>query len=105
MVDENLDMIGFQIISNVGTARSLAMEALFAAKSGDYALAEEKLEESNKYFVEGHKFHAGLIQKEASGDKVEFSLLFMHAEDQLMSTETIALLVKEMVEMYKKINK
>ncbi|PKR83798.1 PTS lactose/cellobiose transporter subunit IIA [Heyndrickxia camelliae] len=105
MVDENLDMISFQMISNVGTARSLAMEALFAAKGGDYALAEEKLEESNKYFVEGHRVHAGLIQKEASGDKVEFSLLFMHAEDQLMSTETIVLLVKEMVEMYKRLNK
>ncbi|GGB43266.1 PTS lactose/cellobiose transporter subunit IIA [Virgibacillus dakarensis] len=103
MVDESLNTIAFQIISNVGSAKSLAMEALYAAKRSDFALAEEKLVESKKYFVEGHKVHASLIQKEAAGDKVEFSLLFMHAEDQLMSTETITELVKEMIEMYKKI--
>lgn len=81
------------------------MEALFAAKEGDFALAEAKLKEANTYFVEGHKVHASFIQKEAAGDKVEFSLLFMHAEDQLMSTETITLLVKEMIEMYKRFGK
>ncbi|WP_040205568.1 PTS lactose/cellobiose transporter subunit IIA [Neobacillus jeddahensis] len=102
MGDESLDMIAFQIISNVGSARSLAMEALYAAKEGDFALAEERLTESQKYFVEGHKVHASLIQKEAAGDKTEFSLLFMHAEDQLMSTETTTELVKEMIEMYKR---
>lgn len=104
-VDLDMDMIGFQIISNVGTAKSLIMEALYAAKDGDYPLAEEKLAESKKYFVEGHKIHASLIQKEASGDKLQISLILMHAEDQLMSAETISELVQEMIEMYKKINK
>lgn len=32
-------------------------------------------------------------------------MLFMHAEDQLMSTETISELVKEMIEMYKRFGK
>lgn len=105
MVDENADMIAFEIISNVGLAKSLVMEALYAAKDGDFALADEKVAESKKYFVEGHKVHASLIQKEAAGEKVGFSLLLMHAEDQLMSTETITELVKEMIEMYKKFSK
>ncbi len=104
MVDNSMDMIGFQIISNVGTAKSLVMEALYAAKEGDFTLAEEKLAESKQYFVEGHKVHASLIQKEAAGEKVEISLLFMHAEDQMMSTETITELVKELIEMYKRIS-
>ncbi|MDY0404847.1 PTS lactose/cellobiose transporter subunit IIA [Virgibacillus sp. 179-BFC.A HS] len=104
MIDEGLDMIAFQIISNVGSAKSLAMEALYAAKRNDFTLAEEKLVESNKYFIEGHKVHASLIQKEAAGDKTELSLLFMHAEDQLMSTETITELVKEMIEIYKRMD-
>ena len=101
----DMDVIGFTIISNVGTAKSLVMEALYAAKDGDYALAEEKLEESKQYFIEGHKVHSSLIQKEASGEKLQVSLILMHAEDQLMSAETISELVKEMIEMYKKINK
>ncbi|MGG3469192.1 PTS lactose/cellobiose transporter subunit IIA [Neobacillus pocheonensis] len=107
MIEEitDVNMIAFQIISNVGMAKSTVMEALYAAKDGDYALAEEKLKESKQYFVEGHKIHASLIQKEASGEKVEVTLILMHAEDQLLSAETIAELVKEMIEMYKKFDK
>lgn len=104
-VELDMDVIGFTIISNVGTAKSLVMEALYAAKEGDYTLAEEKLAESKQYFIEGHKVHSTLIQKEASGDKLQVSLILMHAEDQLMSAETISELVKEMIAIYKRIDK
>nr|WP_174520236.1 PTS lactose/cellobiose transporter subunit IIA [Amphibacillus sediminis] len=103
-MNESIDRIAFQMISNVGSAKSLVMEALYAAKEGNFTLAEEKLAQAKEYFVEGHKVHATLIQKEAAGDKVDFSLLFMHAEDQLISTETINELVKEMIELYKRID-
>lgn len=99
-----MENICFQIISNVGTAKSLIMEALYAAKEKNFELAEEKLEESKKFFLEGHKAHSQLIQKEASGDHVNFSILLMHAEDQMMSTEVMSDLVKEMIDMYKKID-
>ncbi|MFB1050615.1 PTS lactose/cellobiose transporter subunit IIA [Paraliobacillus sp. JSM ZJ581] len=102
MTEESLEMIPFQIISNVGSAKSLVMEALYAAKNGDFDQAEEKLQESQSFFVEGHKAHASLIQKEAAGEELRFSLFLMHAEDQLMNTETIKELVKEMIEMYKR---
>ncbi len=102
MTEENTEMIPFQIISNVGSAKSLVMEALYAAKDGDFDQAEERLKESKNFFVEGHKAHASLIQKEAAGEKPEFSLFLMHAEDQLMNTETIKELVTEMIEMYKR---
>ncbi|HJA89451.1 MAG TPA: PTS lactose/cellobiose transporter subunit IIA, partial [Candidatus Jeotgalibaca merdavium] len=48
--------------------------------------------------------HTSLIQKEAAGEKVELSLIIMHAEDQLMSTETTKLLIEEMIEMFKQLN-
>jgi PTS system cellobiose-specific IIA component len=101
--NESIESIAFQIISNVGSAKSLVLEALYAAKEGNFQLAEKKLEESKKYFIEGHRVHTTLIQKEASGTKLDFSLIIMHAEDQLMSAETISELVKEMIDIYKKI--
>ncbi|RSK53242.1 PTS lactose/cellobiose transporter subunit IIA [Bacillus canaveralius] len=101
----DINTVAFSIISNVGMAKSLVMEALYAAKDGNFGLAEEKLKDSKQYFVKGHKAHSSLIQKEASGEKVELSLIFMHAEDQLLSTETISELVKEMIEMYKRFGK
>ena len=98
---EGMELIAFEIISNVGTAKSLVVEALRDARQGKFDEAEEKLEEASKYFVNGHHAHASLIQKEAAGDKVDLSLIIMHAEDQMMSAETIKLLVEEMIEMYK----
>ncbi|HRM20099.1 MAG TPA: PTS lactose/cellobiose transporter subunit IIA, partial [Trichococcus flocculiformis] len=47
--------------------------------------------------------HASLIQKEAAGEKVEFSLIIMHAEDQMMAAETTKLLIEEMIEMFKQL--
>lgn len=104
MEEGSLEMISFQIISHVGTAKSLIMEALQAAKTGDFEQAKQQLSEADHYFIEGHKVHASLIQKEAAGEPVELSMLFMHAEDQLMSTETIATLVREMIDMYRRID-
>ena len=102
---DGLELIAFEIISNVGMAKSLAVEALRDAREGNYAEAEKKLEEANTYLVNGHHEHKNLIQLEASGDKVEFSLLLMHAEDQMMATETIKILIEEMIAMFKQLNK
>lgn len=94
--------VAFNIISNVGTAKSLVMEALYAAKERNFELSEKKLKESEQYFIESHKTHTSLIQKEANGEQLQFSLILMHSEDQLMSAETISVLVKEMIEIYKR---
>lgn len=98
---EGLELVSFQIISAVGTAKSMYIEALQEAKNGNFLEAENKIKQAEEIFCEGHKAHASLIQQEASGQNVEFKLLLMHAEDQLMATDTIAILIKEMIEMYK----
>lgn len=103
-VDEN-ERVCFEIISNAGTAKSLVMEAFYAAKEKEYESADLKLKEANSYYVKAHKTHASLVQKEAEGDHVKLSLLLVHAESQLMSTETICQLVVEMIGMYKEFRK
>lgn len=100
---DSMELIAFNIISNVGMAKSLAMESLREARKGNYELSEEKMKEAEKFLVEGHHAHAELIQKEAAGQKLEFSLIILHAEDQMMSAETIKDLTKEMIAMYKEL--
>lgn len=96
-----MELVAFEIISNVGMAKSLVIEAIREARTGAYESAEQKIKEAKEFLVTGHHAHAGLIQKEAAGEKLEFSLIIMHAEDQLMSTETIKDLAIEMIEMHK----
>ncbi|TCP30990.1 PTS system cellobiose-specific IIA component [Scopulibacillus darangshiensis] len=101
---KGLELASFQIISSVGTAKSLIMEALCLANEKKYDEAETKITEANKQLLEGHHGHVDLIQKEANGEEVPFSLLFMHAEDQLMTAMTLRDLAKEMIKMYKLIH-
>ena len=80
------------------------IEAIQLAKDGKISEAEAMMEEGQKVFVEGHHAHASLIQKEAAGEKTEFALLLMHAEDQLMSAEAFGILAQEFIDIYKKLN-
>ena len=100
---DELELVAFQIISNVGMAKSLAMEAIREARNNNYDEAEKKIEEAKGFLLEGHHAHSGLIHKEANGERLEFSLIIMHAEDQLMSAETIKDIAIELIEMNKEI--
>ncbi|WP_326512850.1 PTS lactose/cellobiose transporter subunit IIA [Clostridium intestinale] len=98
---ENLEMIACEIISNVGTAKSLIMEGLAEAREGNFHETKMKLKEADEYFKNGHKSHLELLQQDALGNKIEISMILLHTEDQLMSAETIKCLANEMIEMYR----
>lgn len=98
---EGMERISFEIISNVGIARSCYIEAIRAAKAGNYEEAEAKLAEGDKNFQEGHASHMRLLQLEG---KEDIGLLVIHAEDQLMSAETFKLLAIEFIDIHKKID-
>jgi len=98
---EGLEMVSFQIISAVGTAKSMYIQAIQEAKAGNFDEADRLIAEGQQTYLEGHKAHSSLIQKEASGETVAFSLLLMHAEDQLMATETFKIVAQELIELHK----
>lgn len=107
---EGLELICFEIIAAVGTARSAFVEAIQEAKNGNFEAAEEKVNEGNEMFTQGHHAHAKLIQAEAAsatdgGEKAEISLLLIHAEDQLMSAEAFKILSTEFIDIYKRLEK
>lgn len=100
-----METIIFGMISHVGSARSSYLEDLRAARTGDFTEAESKIEEGNESLKTGHSVHHQLIQKEASGEKVEIQLLLVHAEDLLITTETLREVVIEFVNVYKRMEK
>lgn len=99
---EGTELISFEIISAVGMARSCYLEAIYAAKKGDYTRAQELLEEGSKYFNDGHTAHTKLIQKTAMGEKFEMNVLLTHAQDQLMSAEGFKMIAEEFIDVYKR---
>lgn len=102
---EELSQVAFQIITNAGEAKSEAMLAIYDAKDNKIKEAKIKLEKANKLINVASEAHFELIQSEAQGNKIDIPLILMHAEDQLLSTQTLILLAEEFVALYEKIGK
>lgn len=101
---QDLELIAFQIISNVGAARSSYLEAISAARAGDYERAKKLILKGDEDFLAGHKAHQQLLTDEAGGGTApNMNLLLTHAEDQLMSAEAFKILAKEFINVYQKI--
>jgi len=100
---EGMELICFELICNVGDARSSFIQAIGEAKNGNFQEAEKLIEAGEISFAKGHKVHGNLIQKEASGEHTDVSLLLVHAEDQLMSAEAFKILCTEFIDLYKSI--
>ena len=102
--NEELVMTAFQIIACVGTARSQYIEAIHAAKDGDFARAAELMKEGGEAFLEGHDAHTKLVQQEAAGDPIAMTLMLTHAEDQLMSAEGFKIIAEEMIDLCRRVD-
>lgn len=100
---QDLELIAFQIISNVGSARSAFVNAIRAAKAGDFARAEKLIEEGETDFLAGHKAHQQLLTDEAAGTAAPVTLLLAHAEDQFMSAEAFKILAREFIDLYQRV--
>lgn len=99
-MDNNLETIIFQIILHGGNGKSSSMEAIAAAKQGNFEEAHEKIQEAADALNEAHRFQTNLIQGEVRGEKTEISLLMVHAQDHLMNALTIKDLASEFVDLY-----
>lgn len=97
---EELELIIFQIISAAGGAKSNYMEAISAAREGDFDRAASLMKEGDEIYKEGHAVHFDLVQKEASGNGVPVGLLLVHAEDQMMSAELTRSMAEEFIFLY-----
>lgn len=57
------------IITHSGDAKSHAMEAIKAAREGDFEKADDSIKQAERAFVEAHHSQTALLTKEAQGRK------------------------------------
>ncbi len=93
--------VAMEIIMNAGEARSLATEALGAAREGDFAAAEDLLKQSEAAMVKAHNTQTELLSKAAEGEEVEINIYMVHAQDHLMTAMVYKDLAQEIVELRK----
>ena len=99
---ENEEQGAFQLILHSGNARSLAYEALRTLKEGAKAEALSLYEEAKKELAETQKRHSEFLHKAANEEINNISLLLVHAEDHVSSSQVVVELVKEIMELHLK---
>ena len=105
IIMNEIELVCFRMISALGAARSAFMEAIVAAKKGNFEEAQSLIEEGQQQRLKGHQIHFELLQKDSSGNKVPFSLLLLHSEDQLMSVEILQVTSEEVLALYQRLDK
>ncbi len=100
---EEMEVIIFEIIGNGGNAKGLVYEAIQASENGEFDRAEELLKEADEYLVKAHNIQTDLIQKEAAGEHHEVSVIFVHAQDHLMTAMEVRTLAENMIKLNKRL--
>lgn len=95
-----LVMTAMSIITLSGDARVCAKKALEAVQAQDFEEARKYLADAKEMITKAHREQTEIIQNEARGIKYEYSMLFNHAQDTLMTINSEIELTKTLVDTF-----
>ncbi|MBM7599947.1 PTS system cellobiose-specific IIA component [Virgibacillus halotolerans] len=98
---DEMTEVAFQIILYAGNGKSNAMEAIQEAKAGDFAAADQLIEEAGEELGKAHHYQTSLLQKEANGEQNLINVMLIHSQDHLMTSMTVRDLAVEIIEIYR----
>ncbi|MBU5266992.1 PTS lactose/cellobiose transporter subunit IIA [Virgibacillus proomii] len=93
--------IAFQIILYAGNGKTSIMEAIQAAKAGNFTRANQLVEKAGEEIGKAHKYQTLLLKKEANGEGNIINVMLIHSQDHLMTTMTMRDLAIEIIEIYR----
>jgi PTS system cellobiose-specific IIA component len=100
---KGINEVAMEVIMNAGDGRDKIDDALAAMAAGDLNQAENLLEEAEKNIVKAHNAQTEVIQSQVSGEDTEYSLLFIHAQDTVMTITTELRMTKKILPIIKMI--
>ena len=93
-----------ELIINAGESRSCAMQALSAAKKGDWADVDAQLNASFAASKRAHDVQTMLIGMDEGCGKVQVNLVLVHAQDHIMNAMLAREMVQEFIDLYRKLD-
>ena len=93
-MEEKVVQVAMQVILHAGNARNLIRNLGNLIVDNKLDGVEEMLAEAKKEIVLAHKAQTELLQNEAKGNKIEMSILFSHAQDTLMTTDSECFIIE-----------
>lgn len=103
MNEELIDQ-AMSIILHAGDARTYCEKALNYIYEFDFQQANENMALCDEEIIRAHMIHTKIVQQEAAGVKVEYYMLFAHAQDTLMTIASEIRITKKLMKMYQRID-
>lgn len=100
MIDEKTAQNAMQIILHAGDARTHCMNALKAIENSDFENAKAEMKRANDEIVKAHRIQTNAISEETQGENGEYSVLFAHAQDTLMTIYSEINITKRMIKIF-----
>jgi cellobiose PTS system EIIA component len=102
-IDTKIVETATKVIIHSGNARALANKALDIVETSsiDDPQIEELLQKADAEIISAHKTQTEIIQREARGESVQFSMLMTHAQDSLMTAMTELNIIRRMLKLIK----
>lgn len=91
---KDINMIAMEVIMNAGDGRDKVDEALAAMAEGRLEQADALLREAEQLIAKAHNAQTEVVQSQVSGEDTEYSLLFVHAQDTVMTTTELRMAQK-----------
>ena len=84
------------VILHAGNARNLIPQAADSLVEGKWDPIKRKLKEAREELVTAHRLQTELLQAEAGDETIPVTVLFSHAQDTLMVTESELFFIETM---------
>ena len=78
------------------------MEAIEAARSGDFKKAEELLKQSDAALAAAHKAHTEILVKEAREESGFISMILIHASNHFSAAEIVREFSEQFIKLYER---
>lgn len=97
----DLNKLAMEIILHAGDCRNLVQEAFRAAiENGDDTIVKQLLNEAREKITLAHKLQTDVIQNTILNEDQEMTLLFIHAQDTLMTIHSELLMSENILKLF-----
>ncbi|MDE1648606.1 PTS lactose/cellobiose transporter subunit IIA [Klebsiella pneumoniae] len=88
-----------ELIINAGESRSLAMQALQAARKGGWQDVDRLMQDASDAAKRAHDVQTMLIGMDEGCGKVPVNLILVHAQDHILTSMLARELIAELIEV------
>lgn len=96
----DINQVAMEVIMNACSGRDKIDEAISCMATSSFEKAKTLLEEAEKDILKAHVAQTQIIQSQAAGESMEYSLLFIHAQDTIMTSNSELRIIKQLLPVF-----